>query len=179
MSCPQLHRTPNEWQVFWVLFSQTFSKKPLSAWTCLTVYFKGKTFQLAEGNSCFSSKHPKGKTSGLQCTWVRLQPSLQPHSYRKESRGFPGGSVVKNPSASAGGVGLIPGSGRSPGEWQSTPLFLPGKPTTEDPGGLQSMGFAKRVRQGLATKQQQQQVAWKHEVRPKPILLPAAAALSQ
>ena len=30
--------------------------------------------------------------------------------------GFPGGSVVKNSSANAGYVGLIPGSGRSPGE---------------------------------------------------------------
>ena len=29
--------------------------------------------------------------------------------------GFPGGSVMKNPLASAGDVGLIPGSGRSPG----------------------------------------------------------------
>ena len=28
----------------------------------------------------------------------------------------PGGSVVKNPSATAGDTGLIPGSGRSPGE---------------------------------------------------------------
>ena len=30
--------------------------------------------------------------------------------------GFPGGFVVKNPPANAGDVGLIPGSGRSPGE---------------------------------------------------------------
>ena len=30
--------------------------------------------------------------------------------------GFSGGSVVKNPPASAGDPGLIPGSGRSPGE---------------------------------------------------------------
>ena len=30
--------------------------------------------------------------------------------------GFPGGSVVKNPPANVGYVGLIPGSGRSPGE---------------------------------------------------------------
>ena len=30
--------------------------------------------------------------------------------------GFPGGSVVKNPSASAGDMGPIPGSGRPPGE---------------------------------------------------------------
>ena len=30
--------------------------------------------------------------------------------------GFPGGSTIKNPSANAGDVGSIPGSGRSPGE---------------------------------------------------------------
>ena len=30
--------------------------------------------------------------------------------------GFSGGTVVKNPSASAGVVGLTPGLGRSPGE---------------------------------------------------------------
>ena len=30
--------------------------------------------------------------------------------------GFPGGSIVKNPSANAGDVNSIPGSGRSPGE---------------------------------------------------------------
>ena len=32
------------------------------------------------------------------------------------SLGSPGGSVVKNPLANAGNVGLIPGSGRSPAE---------------------------------------------------------------
>ena len=32
------------------------------------------------------------------------------------SPGFPGGSVVKNPPASAGDVVSIPGSGRPPGE---------------------------------------------------------------
>ena len=36
--------------------------------------------------------------------------------------GFPGGSVVKNPPASARDSGLIPGSGRSPGEGNSNPL---------------------------------------------------------
>ena len=42
---------------------------------------------------------------------------------------FPGGSAIKNPPASAGDVGSIPGSGRSP--WrrkcQPTPVFLPGE----------------------------------------------------
>ena len=43
--------------------------------------------------------------------------------------GFPGGSVVKNPSANAGNAASITGSERSPGKgkWQPTPVFLPGK----------------------------------------------------
>ena len=34
--------------------------------------------------------------------------------------GFPGGTVVKNPSANAGDVGSMPGLGRSPGEGMAT-----------------------------------------------------------
>ena len=37
-------------------------------------------------------------------------------------RGFPGGSVVKNPPAGAGDAGLTPGLGRSPGEGNGNPL---------------------------------------------------------
>ena len=36
--------------------------------------------------------------------------------------GFPGGSVVKNPPANTGDMVLIPGSGRSPGEGNGSPL---------------------------------------------------------
>ena len=36
-------------------------------------------------------------------------------------KGFPGGSVVKNPLASAGDVGSGPGSGRSPGGGNGNP----------------------------------------------------------
>ena len=36
--------------------------------------------------------------------------------------GFPGGSVVKNPPANAGDLGLIPGLERSPGEGNGYPL---------------------------------------------------------
>ena len=36
--------------------------------------------------------------------------------------GFPGGSVVKNLPASVGDLALIPGSGRSPGEANGSPL---------------------------------------------------------
>ena len=34
--------------------------------------------------------------------------------------GFPGGSVIKNPPANAGDMGLIPGLGRSPEEGVAT-----------------------------------------------------------
>ena len=36
--------------------------------------------------------------------------------------GFPGGSMVKNPPANAGDMGLIPGLGGSPGEGSGNPL---------------------------------------------------------
>ena len=36
--------------------------------------------------------------------------------------GFPDGSVANNPPAEAGDVGLIPGSGRFPGEGNGNPL---------------------------------------------------------
>ena len=38
------------------------------------------------------------------------------------SKGFPDGSVVKNPSANTGDVGSVPGLGRSPGEGNGNPL---------------------------------------------------------
>ena len=36
--------------------------------------------------------------------------------------GFPGGTVIKNPPAKAGDMGLIPVSGRSPGVKNDNPL---------------------------------------------------------
>ena len=61
------------------------------------------------------------------------------------SKGFPGGTSDKEPPANAEDprhMGLIPGSGRSPGEGNGTPLHYSGLEIswTEEPGGLQSMG---------------------------------------
>ena len=39
-----------------------------------------------------------------------------------KSRGFPGGSVVKESACQAGDADSIPGSGRSPGEGNGKPL---------------------------------------------------------
>ena len=77
-------------------------------------------------------------------------PSLSPLTHTPKDfseqllceRVSPGGSVVKNPSASARDTDSIlgweiPWSRK----WQPTPVFLPGKiPWTEEPGGLQSIG---------------------------------------
>ena len=40
--------------------------------------------------------------------------------------GFPGGSELKNPPASAGDVGLIPGLGKFPGEGNGNPFHYSG-----------------------------------------------------
>ena len=44
---------------------------------------------------------------------------------RSQSVGFPGGSLVKNPTANAGDLGSIPGSGRSRGGGSGNPLQYP------------------------------------------------------
>ena len=68
-------------------------------------------------------------------------------SYNEYS-GFPGGSAVKNLPVNArhaGGVGLIPGSGRSPGEGPDRPLqdSCLENLVDEEPGGLESKGPQK------------------------------------
>jgi len=54
------------------------------------------------------------------------------------SKKFPGGSVVKNPPANAGDLGLISGLGRSPGEGMATHsgILAWRIPWTEEPGGV-------------------------------------------
>ena len=54
--------------------------------------------------------------------------------------GFPGGAVVKNPSANAGDADSIPGSGRSPGVGSGKTLqYSCLENSMEEPGGLQSV----------------------------------------
>ena len=75
---------------------------------------------------------------------------------------FPGGSVGKESTCNAGDLGLIPGSGRSPGEGscledsmysclEDFSILAWKIPWTEEPGRLQSMG-SQRLRHDLATK---------------------------
>ena len=80
---------------------------------------------------------------------VHLHSSL-PHF------GFPGGSVVKIPPASAGDAGSIPGLGRSPGEGNGHPLQFSclGNPMDRGAWWAAVMG-SQRVRHGWVTKYQQ------------------------
>ena len=58
-----------------------------------------------------------------------------------QKEGFPGGSVVKNLPASAGGAGhagLIPGSGRSPGGGNGNPLQYSCQENPVDRGAWQA-----------------------------------------
>ena len=61
----------------------------------------------------------------LKTRWSILQlPGLQAHPKLLQLyiEGFPSGSAVKNPPASAADVGSIPGLARSPGEQNGNPL---------------------------------------------------------
>ena len=66
---------------------------------------------------------------------------------------FPGGSGVKNPPASAGDAGSIPGSGRFPGEETGNPLQYSCWGSSMEPGRWQPMGY-QRVGHDWATQQQ-------------------------
>ena len=62
------------------------------------------------------------------CCWQPTRYQDLSHIIILSCRGFPGVSEVKNLPAKAGDMGLIPGSGRSPGVGNATsPVFLPGK----------------------------------------------------
>ena len=61
------------------------------------------------------------------------------------TRDFPGSTVVKNPSASAGDSGLIPGLGRSPGEGNGNLLQYSFLKNPMDREAWQFMGL-QRVR---------------------------------
>ena len=70
------------------------------------------------GQVCQVSPPPGPLSHHSQC-FLSLACSSPQYFY---GWGFPGGSVVKNPPANAGDAGLIPGSGRSPGEGNGSPL---------------------------------------------------------
>ena len=57
--------------------------------------------------------------------------------------GCPAGSDSKESAYNAGDTGLIPGSGRSPGEWNGCSILAWRIPWTEEPGGLEQSDSAE------------------------------------
>ena len=65
--------------------------------------------------------------------------------------GFPASSTVDNPTANAGDMGLIPGSGKIPwrSKWQPSPAFFPGESRGQrslagySPWGLKELNTTK------------------------------------
>ena len=64
-----------------------------------------------------------------------------PPSKKYSVRGIPGGSDGKESTCNARDLDLIPGSGRSSGEWNGYPFqYSRLENAMEEPGSLQSMG---------------------------------------
>ena len=83
--------------------------------------------------------------------------------------GFPGGSVVKNPTTNAGDTGdvsSVPGLGRSPGEGNGNPLQYSCLGNLMDRGAWRAAvhGVGRVVGHNLATKQQGQDIGLNHSM---------------
>ena len=81
--------------------------------------------------------------------WILLTDSMilkalswESITIQENQKEFKDGSEVKASACNAGDLGLIPGSGRSPGEGMATHsgILAWRIPWTEEPGGLQSTG---------------------------------------
>ena len=85
--------------------------------------------------------------------------SLNYRLYSQVRSVFPGGSVVKNLPANSGDVGLIPGSGRSPGKGNDNPLQYSCLGNSMDRGAQRAtVHGVTRVQHDLETKQQTAQM---------------------
>ena len=93
----------------------------------------------------------------LACVHAQSYLNLRPHGLQPARLGFPGSSAVKNPSASAGDAGLIPGSGRCPEKEMTThsSILAWEISLTEEPRGLQPLGW-QRIRHDLALDRDRQ-----------------------
>ena len=83
----------------------------------------------------------------------RVEVSLDNKSKIPHPYGFPCGTAVKNPPAHSGDMGLIPGSGRSPGVGNGKFLLAWEIPRTEGAWRATVHGGRKRVGHDLATEQ--------------------------
>ena len=95
----------------------------------ISVYFQSKPFNI----TVIQAYAPTSNTEEAEVEWfyedlqdlLELIPQKAVLSFMKERlpfQGFPHNSVSKESACNAGDPGSIPGSGRSPGEGNGTPL---------------------------------------------------------
>ena len=105
-------------------------------------------FRLRIASSSLWSVPPSGSS------WFTCGGEAQGCQNRAPSMGFPGGPDGKASTHNAGDLGLIPGSGRSPGEGNGnhSSILAWRIPWTEDPDWLQSMGSHSWTRLSKGTR---------------------------
>ena len=81
--------------------------------------FAQQTFTLGHLQALVAPSSLRVQKGHLQRGWTHCNVTLYHQLFYHEA--FPGGSVVKNPSADAGNANSIPGPGRSPGEGNGNP----------------------------------------------------------
>ena len=69
-----------------------------------------------------------------------VPPGMKMDELMQDELSFPRWLSGKESACNARDHGLIPGSGRSPGEGNGNPLQYSGLGNSKEPGGLQSMG---------------------------------------
>ena len=86
---------------------------------------------------------PQRRSGSAQCWWQERPRCVRERLLSRT--GLPGGSGLKTPPDNAGDPGLIPGSGRSPGEGMATHCSILAQEMwwIEEPGGLRSLGSQK------------------------------------
>ena len=113
-----------------------------------------------QGNQEDKDILPAGQGTDASSVWLGngSRPdfrSLRPCRQGQGAQGLPSGTEVKNLPANAGGEGLIPGSGRSPGGRYGNSLLYSCLENPKDRGAWWAIVMgSQRVRHGLVTKKQ-------------------------
>ena len=118
----------------------------LGMWFFLRPWFQCQLGHYLKCNvgSGMAGPYPCTILANFLCVWNYIKISY-PKRLEYLLKGFLGGSLVKNPPASGGDIGLIPDPERSPGKRNDNPPHCSclETPWTEEPDGLQSIGSQK------------------------------------
>ena len=94
--------------------------------------FQDSCLENPHGQKSLVGYSSRGCKESDMTEWLTLSLSLplvlpgKPHIYNTLYKGFPGGSVGKESTCTAGDLGLIPGLGRCPGEGNNYPFQYSG-----------------------------------------------------